>query len=88
MQRRRLLCGAVFGAAAFAIAACSSSDSPTGSVSLIGAPSEDRITFSGSYAEDGGTTTMHTLDIGPGTLSGHFNSITASSLRERSVARP
>ena len=128
MQRRRLLRGAFFGAVAFALAACSSSDSPTnagdgsdfegfwrltidvteaygdcageeneapsvkdvlitqegstitatamwtsesGSVSLTGSRSGDRITFSGSYSEDGGTTTtMHALDIEPGTLSG------------------
>lgn len=43
----------------------------SGSVSLTGTRSDDQITFGGSYAEDGGTTTaLYTLQIGEGTLDG------------------
>jgi hypothetical protein len=43
----------------------------SGSVSLTGTRTGDQITFGGSYAEDGGTTSaLYTLRIGEGTLNG------------------
>lgn len=43
----------------------------SGSVSLTGTRTGNQITFGGSYAEDGGTTSaFYTLRIGEGTLNG------------------